>query len=179
MIEFMNEIWKDISGYEGLYQVSNLGRVKSLGNKSNHREPIILKQALVLGYKCVRLTKDGVYKMYKVHRLVANAFILNKGNKNQVNHIDGNKRNNCFYNLEWVTSSENLKHAFKIGLKKPKINYENNRSISVKMIDKNTNQIIMIFGSLREAERQVGVSHSNIMNSIKRNGTAGGYKWTI
>lgn len=173
------EIWKDIEGYEGYYQVSNLGRVKSLGNKSNHKQPIILKQALVLGYKCVSLSKNRKAKMKKVHVLVAQAFLENKKKGLQVNHKDGNKRNNCVYNLEWVTASENVKHAFNMGLAKAKKGMNNNRSLKVNMIDKNTNQIIMSFGSLREAERETGVFHSNIQKSIQRNGTAGGFKWKI
>lgn len=175
----MIEIWKDIKGYEGLYQVSNLGRVKSLENRSNHKNQLIMKQSIVRGYKQITLCKNKVQKMYKVHRLVAETFIPNPNNKNQVNHIDGNKRNNCYYNLEWCTASENMKHAFKTGLKKQKVGKENPRSIKVNMIDKNNDKIIMSFGSLREAERETGCCHSEITKSIKRKGTCGGFKWQI
>jgi hypothetical protein len=115
--------------------------------------------------------------MYKVHRLVAETFIPNSNNKNQINHIDGNKLNNSINNLEWCTASENIKHAFKIGLKKQKIGKENPRSIKVNMIDKSNGKIIMSFGSLREAERETGCCHSEITKSIKRKGTCGGFKW--
>lgn len=179
MDDSLSEYWHDVKGYEGLYQVSNLGRVKSIGGKSNHRENIIMKQQLILGYKCVGLTKKNQMKIKKVHRLVADAFLPKIKGKNQVNHIDGNKRNNCLYNLEWCDAKENINHAFKIGLKKNKKGIENKNSIQVQMIDKNTNKVIMFFGSLREAERETGVTHSNIQKSIKRNGTAGGFKWKI
>ena len=174
----MNEIWKDIAGYEGLYQISSLGRVKSLGNKSNHKKPIILKQSLVMQYLCVGLTKNSKGKMYKVHRLVADAFIPNPKNKPQVNHINGNKIDNRVENLEWNTESENLKHAFKNGLKKQYIGSENSRSKQVKQIEIKTNVVINVFGSIREAERITGVPHSNITKCCNNDyKSAGGYIW--
>ena len=104
----IKEEWKDIKNYEGLYQVSNLGKVKSLERaKSNGRglvkteEKILTQDITNWGYYRVALYKDGIRKYYKVHRLVAEAFILNPNNKEQVNHIDGNKLNNnvniCFH----------------------------------------------------------------------------------
>ena len=108
------EIWKDIKGYEGLYQVSNKGRVKSF-----HRKKIkLLKRHDFRNYYAVRLYKDGIIENFLVHRLVAEFFIPNPQNKPQVNHKDGNKLNNCVENLEWVTIQENLLHAVKIGLHK-------------------------------------------------------------
>jgi hypothetical protein len=105
------ESWKYIIGYEGLYMVSNMGSVHSeISNK-------FLKKSIDKdGYCIVGLTKNGVQKLHKVHRLVADNFLLNKENKPQVNHIDGNKTNNVKSNLEWVNNSENSKHNFKIGL---------------------------------------------------------------
>lgn len=175
----MIEVWKDIKGYENSYQVSNLGRIKSLGNKSNHKKEIILKQANVMKYQCVSLRKNNKAKMFKVHRLVAQAFIPNPENKKQVNHISGIKTDNRVCNLEWCTSSENLKHAFKKGLKKQKKGKENSRSKPIIAIDKNNKKVILEFGSLREAERKLNLPHSNIIQSIKRNGTCGGYKWKM
>ena len=126
------EVFRDVLGYEGLYQVSNYGRVKSLerknifycGLKKEHlerptKEKILNYNKSNRGYLQVCLTKDGKSKTYTVHRLVAKAFLPNLKNKRQVNHIDGNKENNSIDNLEWVTSSENNKHAFITGLNKP------------------------------------------------------------
>ena len=118
----MNEEWRDIKGYEGLYQVSNLGRVKSLPRERRNRQGYyytkekILKQTNTsTGYKKVELF-NGTRKSYKVHRLVAQAFLNNEYNKPQVNHKDGNKINNNVNNLEWVTGSKNIIHAYKTGL---------------------------------------------------------------
>lgn len=122
------EIWKDIAGYEGLYQVSNFGRVKSLEreeyvpgfSRRRIRKGRILAQTKNRGgYMLAHLSKDGTAKRVSVHRLVAKAFIPNPGGKTTVNHIDGDKTNNMSNNLEWATMSENVSHAFRTGLKKP------------------------------------------------------------
>lgn len=114
----MKEIWKDIPGYEGLYQVSNLGRIKSF--PTNRRKWVkILKQKLTKdGYYENTLYKDGKCKFIRTHRIVAMAFLKKDKIRNEVNHKDGNKINNNVENLEWVTSSENQKHAYKLGLQK-------------------------------------------------------------
>ena len=111
----MTEIWKDIEGYEGLYQVSNLGRVKSLDKKRLNSDAIIKGKILKPwdnshGYLQVKFLKDGTKKMPKVHRLVAQAFLRSDNERNFVNHIDGNKSNNNIDNLEWVTKRENNCH---------------------------------------------------------------------
>ena len=118
-----DEVWKDVEGYEGLYQVSTCGNVKSLPKvRRNGTGTYIQKERLLkpsntsTGYKKVELCKDGKRKGFKVHRLVAIAFIPNPDNKPEVNHIDGNKINNNIDNLEWVTSSENSIHAYETGL---------------------------------------------------------------
>jgi len=115
----MNEIWKDIAGYEGLYQVSNLGRIKSLPRNGTINLERFIKPRVDSGYERVWLSKNNKTKPLKISRLVAMAFISNTYNKPEVNHIDGNKLNNCVVNLEWVTKSENIKHAFYSGLAKP------------------------------------------------------------
>lgn len=112
----MVEVWKDIIGYEGKYQVSNLGRIKSLPRNTKNQfayKEIIKKQMTDKdGYAIVGLDK----KMYKVHRLVANAFIPKISGKEIINHKDGNKQNNIVDNLEWCTNQENIIHAVKTGL---------------------------------------------------------------
>lgn len=113
----MDEIFKDVKGYEGIYKVSNFGRIKSLGNNYNRKEKILKGTNNGSGYFMVTLSKHGKQKTDLVHRLVAIAFIQNSENKKCINHIDGNKANNCVNNLEWITYSENNIHAYLIGLK--------------------------------------------------------------
>ena len=117
-----NVVWKDIPGYEGLYQVSNVGEIKSLrgwnGRGYVHREKILSKTMTTTGYYKVELTKDGIRKSLKVHRLVAYAFIPRTEGKPYINHKDGNPLNNVVDNLEWCTQKENVNHALNIGLKK-------------------------------------------------------------
>lgn len=120
------EVWKDIKDYEGIYQVSNFGNVKSLNRKvaPNNRVPYwkkgkICKQSKNnLGYMTVGFTVNNIKVNKYVHRLVAEAFITNMNNYPQVNHIDCDKTNNRMYNLEWCTNSQNHIHASKNGLNK-------------------------------------------------------------
>ena len=114
----MEEIWKDVVGYEGLYQVSNFGEVRSL-NYLHKRCICVMKQKkLRTGYMAIELHKDKIRKTINVHRIVAMAFIENKDNKPCVNHIDGNKENNKVSNLEWCTAKQNIEHAKQTGLMK-------------------------------------------------------------
>lgn len=108
----MEEIWKDIKGYEGKYQISNLGRVKSL----NYNTKILKYNSDGHGYLKVILYKNNKRKSHRVHRLVAEAFIPNLEDKNQVNHINGNKQDNRAFNLEWCTAKENVQHSLNTGL---------------------------------------------------------------
>ena len=100
------EIWRDIEGFEGKYQVSSWGRVRNAITKC-----IIKPYSNEKGYLKIGLTKDGKCVKFRVNRLVANAFIPNPYNLPQVNHKDGNKANNSFTNLEWITNDDNQKHA--------------------------------------------------------------------
>lgn len=113
-LHYSNEIWKDIKGYEGKYQISSLGRVKSIVNKK-HR--ILKSFPCKKGYHRLGLAdgKRGFKTSYAVHRLVAEAFIHNPENKSEVNHKDSIRHNNVLENLEWVTHSENQQHAYKFG----------------------------------------------------------------
>ena len=114
--EEVKEVWRDVPGYDGHYQVSNIGNVRS-----NKRQSMWLPMKIghiFNKYYGVALTKNGQVKHCAVHILVAKTFIPNPENKPFVNHKDGNKFNNCVENLEWVTGSENVRHAFKLGLNK-------------------------------------------------------------
>jgi len=120
MLNINNEIWKPVIGFEGRYEVSNQGRIKSIID--NHGKPKShIKSVRIRSESCKYLyvqffIKDKVFHE-AVHRVVAKAFIKNKDNKPMVNHINGDKLKNDAYNLEWVTCSENHKHAFEIGLR--------------------------------------------------------------
>lgn len=113
---FMQEIYKDIKNYEGIYQISNFGNVRSKNRKVKYKdgrsyfykESPIVKSKKDNGYLFVTLYKNNIAKRYMIHRLVAEHFISNPLNKPQVNHIDENKHNNRFDNLEWCTSKENM-----------------------------------------------------------------------
>lgn len=116
----MVEVWRDINGFEGLYQVSNLGRVKSLartiirsdGVKTAYKERIRICSLTPSGYPTLNLCKNGMMFKLEVHRLVAKAFLVNLDNKLQVNHKDKNPKNNNVENLEWASNRENSTHKF-------------------------------------------------------------------
>lgn len=133
----MQEIWKDIEGYEGLYQVSNLGNVKSLDRYIPHKKlgkkfcagVMMATHINKPGYVTVNLCKANRYKSHDVHRLVAKAFVEGFADGLEVNHIDENKQNNRMCNLEWVTKSQNNRHGTKIErqaeqIKKPVLQYD-------------------------------------------------------
>lgn len=105
------EIWKDIEGYEGLYQVSNYGKVKSLGNDKNKKSKMRKERTTKDGYIQIKLHKNGETKGFYIHRLVAQAFISNPNGYKEVNHIDENKRNNSSTNLEWCTRLYNVRYG--------------------------------------------------------------------
>lgn len=118
------EVWKDIENYENLYQVSSYGNIKSKdrivkcwNNKTRTIKGKIIKPMLLRdGYLYVHLYKNAIRKDYAVHRIVAKMFINNYEQKEEINHKDGNKQNNSVENLEWVTPSENILHAYRTGL---------------------------------------------------------------
>jgi len=123
-VKRLGEEWRPIEGYEGLYEVSNLGRVKSLARtiiRSDGRRCVVTEKILTervndRGYIEIKLSRLGSSTYKKLHRIVATAFLDNPENKPEVNHKDGNKKNNQAENLEWATHSENMQHAFANGL---------------------------------------------------------------
>ena len=174
----MREIWKEIVDYEGLYAVSNLGRVKRLktdkkngtGNYARN-EHIVSQQQNNKGYYSVSLYKNNIRKQLLVHRIVATAFIANANNYPIVNHIDENIKNNSVENLEWCTQKYNMNYgscAKRIGLKNSK---------KIKQLDFNLN-IINIFNSSMEAQRILGISNGCINECCNgKRKSAGGFIW--
>ena len=170
------EIWKDIKGYEGLYQVSNYGRVRSLDRiivdnwctrkfkgkvlnptEHNGKQP----------YLYVALSKQGKAKKVFVHQLVAEAFVPNPENKPQVNHKDGNPKNNKASNLEWVTNAENTQHAYNTGL--------NSKSKKCSLINMKTKEI-KEFPSMRQLGVYLGKSNGWVYSVVKEKGGKFNYK---
>lgn len=181
----MDEIWKDISGYEGRYHVSNHGRVKSCTradcNNRLVKERILHTRKSKVGYLQVTLFCDGAAKSLTVHRLVATAFIQNLENKPEVNHIDGDKHNNHVDNLEWVTSRENHLHAFReLGRKVSwlgKLGKDSHLSKPVMQFTKG-GVLILVFAGLQEASRETGVNPGNISSCCRgERKSAGGFIW--
>lgn len=175
----MKEIFKDISGYEGRYQISNYGNVKSLNYQNTHRAKLLHPVKHHLGYLLVHL---GGEKIKMVHTLVAEAFIDNPENKKYVNHIDGNKQNNTVWNLEWVTSKENMEHAIRIGLRDPHINNKPfgdlNPSRKPVLQFTRDGKFIKRWECISEAARQIGCNPSQINNNIAgRCKSCHGYVW--
>lgn len=173
------EIWKDIKGYKGYYQVSSSGRVKSLSRYRpayiNNNNKILLKEKILKptiytsGYEYVSLSKNGERKNYMVHRLVAETFLDNPDNLSCVNHKDENKLNNNVDNLEWCNAKYNINYGegAKIRMKKIK----SKLSKPVHCIDTDE-----IYESAIEAERQTGIQHISEVCSGKRE-SAGGMWW--
>lgn len=179
MIPFEDEIeqWKYIEGWEGYYQISSYGRLKSFHNKKHGGK--ILSPGLSGGYVLAQLYRRGYRKDISVHRLVALTFISNPKNKPEVNHKNGIKNDNHVDNLEWCTASENVRHSFYVLKNKPsQLGIRNGTSSKqVVQIDKNTNHRIAIHPSASEAQRQTSIIRKNISRAIRNNSTAGGFKW--
>lgn len=198
----IQEIWKPVVGYEGLYEVSNLGQVKSLGNTRKCSRfkgvvTIMRHDITKLNYHRISLRKDGKYKRFLVHRLVAIAFIPNPDNLPVVNHKDENPANNCVDNLEWCTHQYNITYgtARERGAKSFKKSNVNSRhshkSLATKnllkvgsyekpvhQIDIATGEIIQTFRCIREAERTFNTKHISSVVNGRRN-KAKGYFWKL
>lgn len=170
------EVWKDIEGYEGLYQVSNMGRVKSLGKRGAIKQPIERKNPKRKGYLVMQLYKDNKPKNCYVHRLVAEAFVENPDNKETVNHINGDKHDNRASNLEWSTHAENNAHAMETGLNGAEHMRNRKGSMKVAQYDKDMN-LIAVYPSMREAERQTGIDCRSISVGIRKGWKYGGFIW--
>lgn len=168
------EVWKDIKGYEGLYQVSNLGRVKTLqrvagtGKGYLRSEKILNGEKIWSGYLRVSLHKDGKYRRFMRHRLVLETFSPMEGMERlQVNHIDENKENCRLDNLCWMTATENNNYGT-----------HNERMAKTKSKPILCVELGMVFDSLLSAEKELGIAHQNISHVLcGRRPIAGGYHW--
>lgn len=163
------EHWQPVVGYEGLYEVSDQGRVKSL---KFGKEKILKPWKTPDGYLKVSLRKDGHTKQTYVHRIVSEAFIPNPNNLETVNHKDEVKTNNVASNLEWMSQKDNINYGTR--------NKRMSEALSkqVQMFDKSTSELLATFPSLSEAKRVTGINQSNISQCC--NGklkSAGGYAW--
>lgn len=171
--------WKDISGYDGYYEVSSTGKVRSKdriildkNSKSVYIKGRLMKQSKnTQGYLVVNLRKNHTSNVALIHRLVANAFIDNPDSLPTINHKDGDKLNNRIENLEWVTYTDNNIHALKLGLRNP-------RGCKVVQFDDRGN-VVSIFKSVSEASRETGIGRGVISHCINgRTHSAGRYIWT-
>lgn len=172
----MEEIWKEIDGYGGRYEVSSLGRIRSYAQDGKNGK-IKIGNLTYKGYRSILLYDGkGGKRTYPVHRLVASAFISNPHGYPQVNHKDENKENNAVDNLEWCTNYYNIHYGTKI-----------QRTRTANLCCKTTSRKVMsvdqygnteVFDSIGEAERRTGVSHCNIVRALKgRRKTCGNRKW--
>ena len=164
----MDEIWRDIQGYKGLYQISNKGRVKSL---KCGKERILKPGIDGYGYMFVCLYNDNARKYFKIHRLVTQAFVSNPENKPQVNHLDENKKNNCVDNLEWATAKENNN----FGTRNERAGY----SLSIPIIQySKSGEFIREWTGAHEVERVLGIDNSHIIACCKgKLKSSGGFIW--
>ena len=168
----MEEIWRDVEGYNGVYQVSNLGRVKSFNKSKNGK--ILKLQKEVKGYLVIRLYRSPTDWWHaKAHRLVALTFIPNPDNKPQINHINCIKSDNRVENLEWCTNGENQKHAFKNGLQRSNGGTPKRK---VKCIE--TGEVFLTVTSAAKSISTTKNCRASIIRVCKHNGiTAYGYHW--
>lgn len=180
----MEEVWKDVVGYEGLYQVSNIGNVRSLSRKRYTggvlKERVLRKRPAVTRkgnkYYRVALFKNGKRANLSIHRLVAEAFIQNTENKPYINHIDGNPSNNHVTNLEWCTAKENTIHAWNNGLCKNsvRIGKDNPNSRPVDVYRAN-GEYVNSYESISLACKELGLNQGNARSTLcgTRNHTKG------
>lgn len=176
---YEQEEWRDVVGYEGLYKVSNKGRIKAvekIDRRGRKRSERILKVgSSQQGRPRVRLCKNGVGTTFFIHRLVAMAFIPNPENKKEVNHINGVKDDNRVENLEWCTRSENMLHAERYGLHSMASALEAHRKRVCQILNRS---VIAIYDSIADASTATGIEHANISAAANgKRAQAGGYEW--
>ena len=170
-MEAVKELWKDIEGYEGLYKVSSYGNVLSLKYCGSNRKHLLAPNPDHKGYLMVYLSKKGKTKTFKIHRLVASAFIPNPHNLPQVNHIDENPNNNKVENLEWCTRKYNLDYGTRVQRMKEKL------ATPVLQFDLNGN-FIKEHESQSDAARAISGTQTSISCCVRGiYDSYKGYKW--
>jgi len=164
-----NIIWKNVLSFEELYEVNNLGQIKRKkgdtiykdGRIANFSETILKQSKNKKGYNIVYFSKNSIKTTKSTHRIVAEAFIPNPLNLPQVNHIDGDKNNNCVENLEWITNIDNIRHAFRIGL------FKNRKSgKGKKVINTETGEI---FETVTKAAKSINMYQSTLSYYLNNN----------
>lgn len=177
--------WVDIAGYENLYQINQFGEIRTLKNSPKLKKYDLLKPQIskTNGYVYQMLNKNGTKKLFRVHRLVASAFLPNPNNLPQVNHKDGNKQNNRADNLEWCEQSYNMKHAYKTKLQIPsdkqrKAVINTNKLKQKGVCQIKDGEIINTFSGISEASRQTNVPISCISRCCNgKREFANGFQW--
>lgn len=195
-MEIENEVWKDVIGYEGFYQVSNKGNVKVLDRyikypngfsykRKGHAVKVYINTS---GYPYCHFSKNNKRKLMFIHRLVAEHFIPNPKNFNEVNHIDGNKLNFDIKNLEWIYKGDNLIHAMNTGLRKRsyssdehlkviRFNSLQKRKRSVRALNPITNKVEYEFDLLKDASVKFSCDSHAITRAITNHKIFKGYLW--
>ena len=160
------EIWKDIKGFEGRYQISTTGRVKSLNYNKTKKEKILIQTDRGNGYKCVTLSINGKREQINVHRLVAEAFIPNPDNKPEIDHIKpvSEGGTNDVTNLKWVTRSENVNNKYTQKKRSISLTNRADQSKRIDQIDPITGEIVHQWKSTKECERNGYPSRQGIRN---------------
>ena len=174
----MVEQWKPVVGYEGLYEVSNMGRARSFPRKGTKGGVIGVSYDSNKHYAHIALTKHGKSRTVSLHRVVAKAWIPNPENKPQVNHMDGDKTNNRVDNLEWVTNLENMHHALEHGLQKGYVYAIESNMRGV--FQKKNGEVIAMYPCIKYAQFVTGVCNQNIFKVCQgKRRSAGGYEWAF
>lgn len=174
----LRKLWHSVRGYDGLYQVSNFGEIKSLPRRKHlpNGKYTVSKEKLLSparigkdGYEFVYLTVGGESKRFYVHRIVAEAFLPNPDGMPFVNHINGLKFDNRLENLEWCSRSKNAKHAYRVlGV---------GRTCKIAQYDKRGNYI-KTWANAYQAQEELGINRGNINSCVnKHRKTAGGFRW--
>jgi len=158
-----SEVWKDVVGYEGLYKVSNTGKVFSI-----YKNRLLKWLITWRGYARVALVKNKKVKYYTVHKIVLNAFSNNPSNKETINHKDGNKLNNSLSNLEWATCKENVNHAWKSGFN----DWHKKRILCI--------ETGKTYDCMKDATNETNATETGISHCLRgRYKTSGGLHWEL